>query len=174
MWQYRFELPKLCYHPGWRLMRTEYHTCFHTLYDENIFRKLYKRRRRKKSYNRKLTNKRGILDKIEKLIIVFKGKSLADEVINILYKQDIFKRESSWGFQTRRQWFEFKDLGLLWAVLVGEEKCCRCFLWSVTYESDSVFMTQGNPFTSFSRFRWPTIGKETLRFGNNGVAMCYI
>ena len=28
------ELPKL-YHPGWRLMRTEYRTCFHTLYNEN-------------------------------------------------------------------------------------------------------------------------------------------
>ena len=23
-----------CYHPGWRLMRAGYHTCFHTLYDE--------------------------------------------------------------------------------------------------------------------------------------------
>ena len=29
------ELPKLCYHPGWRLMRLGYRTCFHTLYDEN-------------------------------------------------------------------------------------------------------------------------------------------
>ena len=29
-----FELPKLCYHPGWRLMRLGYRTCFHTLYDE--------------------------------------------------------------------------------------------------------------------------------------------
>ena len=28
------ELPKLCYHPGWRLMRLGYRTCFHTLYDE--------------------------------------------------------------------------------------------------------------------------------------------
>ena len=33
-WQYRLELLKLCYHPRWRLMRTEYRTCFHTLYDE--------------------------------------------------------------------------------------------------------------------------------------------
>ena len=33
--QYRLELPKLCYHPGWRLMRLGYRTCFHTLYDEN-------------------------------------------------------------------------------------------------------------------------------------------
>ena len=31
------ELPKLCYHPGWRLMRTDYRTCFHTLYDEYIY-----------------------------------------------------------------------------------------------------------------------------------------
>ena len=30
----RLELPKLCYHPGWRLMRLGYRTCFHTLYDE--------------------------------------------------------------------------------------------------------------------------------------------
>ena len=28
-----FELPKLCYHPGCRLMRLGYHMCFHT-YDE--------------------------------------------------------------------------------------------------------------------------------------------
>ena len=28
-------LPKLCYQPGWRLMRLGYRTCFHTLYDEN-------------------------------------------------------------------------------------------------------------------------------------------
>ena len=28
------ELPKLCYHPFWRLMRLGYRTCFHTLYDE--------------------------------------------------------------------------------------------------------------------------------------------
>ena len=33
-WQYRLKLPKLCYHPGWRLMRLVYRTCFHTLYDE--------------------------------------------------------------------------------------------------------------------------------------------
>ena len=33
-WQYRLELPTLCYHPGWRLMRLRYRTCFHTLYDE--------------------------------------------------------------------------------------------------------------------------------------------
>ena len=32
--QYRLKLPKLCYHPGWRLMRLGYRTCFHTLYDE--------------------------------------------------------------------------------------------------------------------------------------------
>ena len=31
-WQYRLELPKLCYQPGWRLMRLGYRTCFHTLY----------------------------------------------------------------------------------------------------------------------------------------------
>ena len=31
---YRLELPKLCYHPGWRLMRLGYRTCFHTLYDK--------------------------------------------------------------------------------------------------------------------------------------------
>ena len=30
------ELPKLCYHPRWRLMRLGYRTCFHTLYDENL------------------------------------------------------------------------------------------------------------------------------------------
>ena len=30
----RKELPKLCYHPGWRLMRLGYRTCFHTFYDE--------------------------------------------------------------------------------------------------------------------------------------------
>ena len=30
----RLELPKLCYHPGWRLMWLGYRTCFHTLYDE--------------------------------------------------------------------------------------------------------------------------------------------
>ena len=29
----RLELPKLCYHPGWRLMRLGYRTCLHT-YDE--------------------------------------------------------------------------------------------------------------------------------------------
>ena len=30
MYKYiRLELPKLCYHPGWRLMRTGYRTCFH-------------------------------------------------------------------------------------------------------------------------------------------------
>ena len=34
--QCRLEQPKLCYHPGWRLMRTGYHTCFHTLYDEKF------------------------------------------------------------------------------------------------------------------------------------------
>ena len=34
-WQYRLELLKLCYHPGWRLMRTEYRTCFH-MYDEKL------------------------------------------------------------------------------------------------------------------------------------------
>ena len=28
------ELPKLCYLPGWRLMRLGYRTCFHTLYYE--------------------------------------------------------------------------------------------------------------------------------------------
>ena len=33
-WQYRLELPKLCYHPGWQLMRAGYRTCYHTLYDE--------------------------------------------------------------------------------------------------------------------------------------------
>ena len=27
------KLLKLCYHPSWRLMRTEYCTCFHTLYE---------------------------------------------------------------------------------------------------------------------------------------------
>ena len=32
----RLELPKLCYHPGWRLMRLGYRTCFHTLYDEKL------------------------------------------------------------------------------------------------------------------------------------------
>ena len=32
--QYCLELPKPCYHPGWRLMRTEYRMYFHTLYDE--------------------------------------------------------------------------------------------------------------------------------------------
>ena len=34
-----FELPKLCYHPCWRLMMLGYRTCFHTLYDEkkNLF-----------------------------------------------------------------------------------------------------------------------------------------
>ena len=31
--KYRLELPKLCYHPGWRLMRLGYRTCFHTLCD---------------------------------------------------------------------------------------------------------------------------------------------
>ena len=36
--EYRLELLKLCYHPGWRLMRLGYRTCFHTLYDEkNIY-----------------------------------------------------------------------------------------------------------------------------------------
>ena len=36
--QYRLELPKLCYHPGWRLMKAGYRTFFHTLYDEkNIY-----------------------------------------------------------------------------------------------------------------------------------------
>ena len=34
-WQYCLELPKLCSHPGWWLMRAGYHTCFHALYDEN-------------------------------------------------------------------------------------------------------------------------------------------
>ena len=33
-WQYRLELPKLCYHSGWWLMRLGYRTCFHMLYDE--------------------------------------------------------------------------------------------------------------------------------------------
>ena len=33
------QIPKLCYHPGWRLMRIGYRTCFHTLYDE---KKMYK------------------------------------------------------------------------------------------------------------------------------------
>ena len=27
--------------PGWRLMRTWYRTCFHTLYDENIYIYIY-------------------------------------------------------------------------------------------------------------------------------------
>ena len=35
------ELLKLCYHPGWRLMRLGYRTCFHTLYDENIYIYIY-------------------------------------------------------------------------------------------------------------------------------------
>ena len=39
--QYRLELPKLCYHPGWRLMRLGYRTCFHTLYDEKIYIYIY-------------------------------------------------------------------------------------------------------------------------------------
>ena len=26
------ELPKLCFHPGWRLMGAGYFTCFHTLF----------------------------------------------------------------------------------------------------------------------------------------------
>ena len=42
-WQYRLEQPKLCYHPGWRLMRAGYHTCFHTWYDEYIYIYIYKR-----------------------------------------------------------------------------------------------------------------------------------
>ena len=29
------------YHPGWRLMRLGYRTCFHTLYDENIYIYIY-------------------------------------------------------------------------------------------------------------------------------------
>ena len=33
---WKLELPKLCYHPGWRLMRLGYRMCFHTLYDENL------------------------------------------------------------------------------------------------------------------------------------------
>ena len=33
---FRFELLKLCYHPGWRLMRAGYRMCFHTLYDEKL------------------------------------------------------------------------------------------------------------------------------------------
>ena len=37
VWQYRLELLKMCYHPGWRLMRLGYRTCFHTLYDENFY-----------------------------------------------------------------------------------------------------------------------------------------
>ena len=39
----RLELPKLCYHPGWRLMRLGYRTCFHTLYDEYIYIYIYVR-----------------------------------------------------------------------------------------------------------------------------------
>ena len=35
----RLELLKLCYHPGWRLMRLGYRTCFHMLYDEK--KKIY-------------------------------------------------------------------------------------------------------------------------------------
>ena len=26
----------MCFHPGWWLMMTEYCTCFHTLYEENL------------------------------------------------------------------------------------------------------------------------------------------
>ena len=36
---YIYELPKLCYHPGWQLIG--YRTCFHTLYDENIYIYIY-------------------------------------------------------------------------------------------------------------------------------------
>ena len=43
-WQYlncnHLELPKLCYHPGWRLMRLGYRMCFHTLYDEKKKKKM--------------------------------------------------------------------------------------------------------------------------------------
>ena len=38
---YRLELPKLCCHPGRRLMRLGYRTCFHTLYDEKKKKGLY-------------------------------------------------------------------------------------------------------------------------------------
>ena len=31
----------VCYHPGWRLMRLGYRTCFHTLYDENSYIYIY-------------------------------------------------------------------------------------------------------------------------------------
>ena len=39
--RYRLELLKLCYHPGWRLMRRGYRTCFHTLYDEKYIYNIY-------------------------------------------------------------------------------------------------------------------------------------
>ena len=37
----RLELPKLCYHPSWRLMRLGYRTGFHTLYDEKKYVYIY-------------------------------------------------------------------------------------------------------------------------------------
>ena len=39
---YHLELPKLCYHPGWRLMRLGYRTGFHTLYDKKRKKKIWR------------------------------------------------------------------------------------------------------------------------------------
>ena len=46
-------LPKLCYHPGWRLMRLGYRTCFHTLYDEKKKKKAFTRCMIKKKKKKK-------------------------------------------------------------------------------------------------------------------------
>ena len=50
-------MQKLCYHPGWRLMRLGYRTCFPTLYDEKKY--IYaKREKRGDRYINRLSKKK--------------------------------------------------------------------------------------------------------------------